>query len=128
MNSNGLLTLKEKYAMKTDMGHDAFFPRKMQLIEKNREFCIEWKDGHESRFLLALLRENCPCAVCREERKNPFKLAKQNLERAIEPQSIEPQGHYAVCISWGDGHSTGIYTYEYLRKLCPCSKCRGHAV
>jgi DUF971 family protein len=36
---------------------------------------------------------------------------------------IRPIGNYAIEFHWRDGHSTGIYTYDYLRSLCPCSEC-----
>jgi DUF971 family protein len=36
---------------------------------------------------------------------------------------IRAIGNYAIEFHWQDGHSTGIYTYEYLRTLCPCSEC-----
>jgi ATP-binding protein involved in chromosome partitioning len=31
---------------------------------------------------------------------------------------IEVVGNYALAFYWSDGHSTGIYSYEHLRKLC----------
>jgi DUF971 family protein len=34
-------------------------------------------------------------------------------------------GSYAISISFTDGHSTGIYSYEHLRAICPCSECAG---
>ena len=37
--------------------------------------------------------------------------------------TIEPVGNYAVCFRWSDGHMTGIYTFDYLRSLCPCQEC-----
>jgi DUF971 family protein len=36
---------------------------------------------------------------------------------------IQPIGNYAIEFHWHDGHSTGIYTYDYLRSLCPCPEC-----
>jgi len=36
---------------------------------------------------------------------------------------VEEVGHYAFRIDWSDGHNTGIYTYEHLRKICPCKEC-----
>jgi DUF971 family protein len=36
---------------------------------------------------------------------------------------VAPVGNYALQFVWSDGHETGIYTFEYLRKLCPCSQC-----
>ena len=32
-------------------------------------------------------------------------------------------GSYAMQLQWGDGHSTGIYTWEHLRSLCECPEC-----
>ena len=34
-------------------------------------------------------------------------------------------GRYALNPVWGDGHESGIYTYQYLRELCPCAQCTG---
>jgi hypothetical protein len=39
-------------------------------------------------------------------------------------------GNYAVSPHWGDGHSTGFYTFNLLRDRCPCPTCaarRGQA-
>jgi DUF971 family protein len=36
---------------------------------------------------------------------------------ALKMLSVEPVGNYAIRIHWSDGHSTGIYTWEYLRRL-----------
>jgi DUF971 family protein len=38
--------------------------------------------------------------------------------------NIEPIGAYAMKIDWSDGHSTGIYSFDYLRRICPCGECR----
>jgi DUF971 family protein len=40
---------------------------------------------------------------------------------------VEPVGHYAIRILWSDGHSTGIYSFEHFRKICPCPACRNAA-
>jgi DUF971 family protein len=38
-------------------------------------------------------------------------------------QAATQVGNYAVQISFSDGHSTGIFSYDYLRTLCPCEEC-----
>ena len=38
--------------------------------------------------------------------------------------NVEPMGHYAIRIDWNDGHNTGIYSYDHLRKICPCEQCK----
>ena len=36
---------------------------------------------------------------------------------------IEEVGAYAVRIHWNDGHNAGIYSFEHLRRICPCAEC-----
>jgi len=98
-------------------------------ISKSKGATIEWRDGHRSEFPLKYLRDNCPCASCtgahgtpaRERTdSSPFPLYKP----ALKIESVEPVGNYAVRLVWNDGHSTGIYSYEHLRLICPCEDCR----
>ena len=91
---------------------------------------IVWGDGHQSLFTLRELRQECPCAACREARQeakrntDPFRVLSSTARPAsYEVAHIEPVGRYGMKITWGDGHSTGIYTFEYLRHLCPCEPC-----
>ena len=51
---------------------------------------------------------------------NPF----QMYEPVLKMLNVEPMGHYAIRIDWSDGHNTGIYSYDYLRKICPCEECK----
>jgi DUF971 family protein len=38
--------------------------------------------------------------------------------------SVEEVGHYAIRIAWSDGHGSGIYSFDHLRKICPCPVCQ----
>lgn len=38
-------------------------------------------------------------------------------------QSAQQVGNYAIQINFTDGHSTGIFSYDYLRTNCPCPDC-----
>ena len=38
--------------------------------------------------------------------------------------NVEAVGHYAIKIDWSDGHNTGIYSFDHLRKICPCASAR----
>jgi DUF971 family protein len=42
----------------------------------------------------------------------------------VTPVSIEPVGNYGISIHWSDGHGTGIYRFDFLRRICPCKECR----
>lgn len=94
---------------------------------------IEWADGHSSHFEFAFLREHCPCATCNDERAKKASAAAANLLPASpllpmykpkpRAQSAAQVGNYAIQIFFNDGHSTGIFSYDYLRTLCPCEEC-----
>jgi DUF971 family protein len=91
----------------------------------SRTLRIPWADGHESVYGWEYLRRNCPCAHCRGEwsvkgmiDENTILLANQTVLT-----TLEHVGHYAVRITWGDGHATGIYAFRELRGICPCSAC-----
>jgi len=102
-------------------------------ISKSKGIRIDWKGGHHSEYSLAYLRDECPCATCTgahgtEPRKtnytappaNPF----QMFTPALRMMNVEEVGHYAIRIQWSDGHNTGIYSYDHLRKICPCEECK----
>ena len=41
----------------------------------------------------------------------------------VRAQSASQVGNYAVQINFNDGHNTGIFSYDYLRSVCPCAEC-----
>jgi DUF971 family protein len=92
---------------------------------------IAWADGHSSHFDFAFLRERCPCATCNDEREKKESHPAVNLPASPLPmykpkaraQAATQVGNYAIQISFNDGHSTGIFSYAYLRTLCPCEEC-----
>jgi len=93
---------------------------------------ITWADGHSSHFDFPYLRDLCPCATCNDERSKKEAAASFNLPASpllpmYKPKpranSATPVGNYAIQIVFNDGHSTGIYSYDYLRTLCPCEAC-----
>jgi DUF971 family protein len=90
---------------------------------------IDWSDGHVSVYPNAMLRRKCPCAKC--EGAAPGVVAEENGalpilgQEPIRAVGANPIGHYAIQFQWNDGHDAGLYTFEYLRQLCPCSECTG---
>jgi DUF971 family protein len=84
---------------------------------------LVWGDGVEVTLPLAVLRRNCPCASCRDNREKAASgglliLPPDFANASPVITELQPVGRYALQPHWKDGHSTGIYTYEYLRELC----------
>lgn len=84
---------------------------------------ITWNDGHFSSYPSWYLRENCMCAACIEEFTGVRKIAHGSIPSGLERVGVAPVGNYALQFSWSDGHDSGIYTFDHLRKLCPCPQC-----
>jgi len=88
-----------------------------------RQTDVTWSDGHFSSYPSWYLRQQCMCAACVEEFTGVRKVVHGDIPSSLERVSVEPVGNYALSFTWSDGHRTGIYTFDYLRKLCPCSEC-----
>lgn len=94
---------------------------------------IDWLDGHRSAWTFAFLRDACPCATCHEEREKsgrPPGVPKPKpasllplYEAPARPVEATPVGKYALRFKWNDGHESGIYSWEYLRRICQCPLC-----
>ncbi len=90
---------------------------------------VTWSDDHLSRYTFPYLRDNCPCAMCNDERQ---KKSAAGSSAAVLPmfkprvtaKSAKAVGNYALQIDYSDGHATGIYSFVYLREICPCGDCR----
>lgn len=101
-------------------------PIDVAVFTKSRQLQLEWSDGHRSTYDWEPLRWACPCAVCSGEWGQPGQLAfvnKLTPEQTTLTALIEV-GNYAVQPVWQDGHDTGIFAFDYLRKVCPCAECR----
>ena len=85
---------------------------------------ITWSDGHDSIYSVKNLRENCPCAHCIDEWSGKKMIAPGSITDDIRPKNLKAVGLYAIQFYWSDGHDTGLYTHELLRKLCECSACK----
>ncbi len=82
---------------------------------------ITWNDGSQSAYNVLSLRSACPCAVCVNEWTGEKMLDESKLPKDIHPDRLVSVGRYAMAIHWSDGHKTGIYSYDYLKKLSPGS-------
>ena len=75
----------------------------------------------------------CPCAMCRlqREQRDPHQIVDQPRKKPLltvlpgnyaEPLTVKDAGmvgNYAIKIDWSDGHDSGIYSFNFLREICP---------
>ena len=85
---------------------------------------VEWNDGHISEYGAKELRVNCGCAQCIEEWTRRKLLDPASVSSDIRAEDQMTIGNYAVQFLWSDGHFTGIYPFDHLRRLCPCDECK----
>jgi DUF971 family protein len=119
-------------------------PKELGVAADGGSLRIVWLDGHVTQIPLLALRRACPCATCQHEReqgraggaaegRSGAEPTKASPLRVIRGPSLsdlgiartDPVGRYAVQVLWTDGHSTGIYSFDFLRSLCQCPACRG---
>jgi DUF971 family protein len=92
-------------------------------LSPDQQLQIDWSDGRHDSLPVRLIRDQCPCATCREKRAAPPAPATLlPVLSAAEAQPLrllgmEPVGNYAYSIHFSDGHDTGIFTFEFLRQL-----------
>src|SRR5438046_4414327 len=93
-------------------------PTNIQQI--GNELAIHWNDGTESYIGLQFLRRACPCAACGGEPDVLGNISRPNVEYSADSfllARFNLVGGYAVQPQWQDGHNTGIYSFQYLRRL-----------
>lgn len=103
-------------------GSGRLAPKEISQPNAN-EIRILWNDGHQSLYSAYQLRLACRCAVCVDEMNGKPRLSPDSVPKDLFLLSTDPVGQYALRFLWSDRHSTGIYTFEYLRSLCPCPEC-----
>jgi DUF971 family protein len=93
-------------------------PINIQII--GQEVAIAWSDGTESYLSFAGLRAASPSAETQGEQdilgQRHGGHGPRNFD-GVQVLGWEQVGNYAVRFDFSDGHRTGLYTYDYLRKL-----------
>jgi DUF971 family protein len=92
-------------------------PAEIGPTEDGSKLRIRWGDGQVHDFVPRELRLLCPCAGCVDEMTGVRTLRPEMVDLAVYPTAIHYVGRYALQFVWSDGHSTGIYTFEYLREI-----------
>jgi DUF971 family protein len=95
--------------------------RPVDIQQIGQELAIKWDDGSENFVSLENLRRHCPCAGCKGEvdimgnvYKNPPQPLTPGAYRLVRIVSV---GGYAVQPTWADGHNSGIFSFDYLKRV-----------
>ncbi len=95
-------------------------------LKKDRGLTVEWADGHAAYYSIPYLRRFSPSAEARQLREemeqNPLTVLPQRAASdsgTLVAVDAELVGNYAIRITFSDGHSTGLYSWEYLRSIDP---------
>ena len=147
MSHEGFRLVSPEQAAREDALHDglprtATEPVKVRVLKtEGTGVEIDWRDGHRSRWGFAWLRHACPCATCQDEREKSGRMlgaapaapaaVLPMYKAAPRPDTVQQVGRYALSFGWNDGHGSGIYSWDFLRRNCQCPLCaaaRGQAV
>ena len=96
---------------------DARYEPRDVTVTRDEGIELLFADGHVARFALMDLRLGCPCATCRSLR---------DRDEDVWPRPTSPQplritdaalhGAWGLQITWNDGHATGIFPFDALRR------------
>ena len=102
-----------------------YYPHPVEIEYKSAEDALHmvFSDDHVSVFPTKYLRGYCPCARCQGHSGGSPDWIEPTRREQIEVLDVQPVGNYALTITWGDGHDTGIYSFNNLRDICPCAEC-----
>lgn len=93
----------------------------LDIQQIGNELAIKWNDGSESFIPLKQLRRCCPCADCQGETDvmgNVYRNPQRALTaRAFQLLRLVQIGGYAIQPVWADGHTTGIFSFDYLKRV-----------
>lgn len=92
-------------------------PTNVRALRQEHILELTWPDGVVHRLPFKLVRCECPCASCVHEFTGQRLLDPDKVPDDITPTTMELTGNYALKINWSDGHNTGIFAWEVLRRI-----------
>ncbi len=87
-------------------------PESITVHGQSRVLEIRFSDGEHYRIPFELMRVYSPSAEVQGH--GPGQEVLQTGKRAVELESLDPVGNYAVQPRFSDGHDTGIFSWDYL--------------
>jgi DUF971 family protein len=92
-------------------------PTNIRAHQADQVLELVWATGPAARLPYRFLRAECPCASCVNEWTGRRVLDPATIRPDLRIETMEPIGNYAVRLGWNDGHSSGLYSWDVLRRL-----------
>lgn len=90
----------------------------VQIVEEeDGSVAISWADGVDTSYTASQLRKVCPCAGCVNEWTGERTLDQSSVKDDLSFSSMSIVGRYALSFTFSDEHDTGIFSFEFLRKI-----------
>ncbi|MCC7109203.1 MAG: DUF971 domain-containing protein [Deltaproteobacteria bacterium] len=96
-------------------------PVDVQVHNESQRVDVKWADGHTSSYSISRLRGYCPCAECRGHSGGGLPWLDNQVSAIFDVVLV---GRYAVNFKFGDGHATGLFRWDLLRRLDPTEEAR----
>src|SRR5262245_38267386 len=92
-------------------------PSNIRALQSEQILEVTWPNDRVDRFPYLMLRAECPCASCRNEWTGERIIQPESIPSDLKLEVMSPVGTYAVQLTWSDGHSSGLYTWESLHQM-----------
>ncbi|MBX3444217.1 MAG: DUF971 domain-containing protein [Planctomyces sp.] len=92
-------------------------PTNIRAHRQDQVLELTWPDGVTQRLPFKRVRFECPCAGCVNEMTGERMLRMDSVPDDVAPTSLSLTGNYALKIHWSDGHNTGLYAWDVLRRI-----------
>ncbi len=106
----------------SNLREELYGPEPVEVVidDQAKQVRMRWSDGARTAYTFRGLRGWCPCAQCQGHEGGAHFIDTPNPR----PTGYEGIGRYALRFLWADGHSTGMYSYEWLREIADFAECR----
>jgi DUF971 family protein len=104
------------------MSADASWPTELRFSRRTSQLTIAFDDGFRGSIPYELLRVESPSAETQGH--GPTRPPPPAGKRGVRVLGAEPVGRYAVKLRFDDGHSSGLYTWAYIRELAEQREAR----
>ena len=95
---------------------ERYEPAEVDVV-RDEGVTVTFADGYVARFDLMTLRLGCPCAPCRGLRDRGEEVwPRPSSPTPLRIESAELHGAWGLMLAWNDGHATGIFPFESLRR------------